>query len=111
MVPEALEKLRAHWVFLVVRYRVLKNNRHHPYHYIRVHYLQSEDYPARREFCTWLVNQEMLERNFVSGILFSDESNFGRQGGYNAHNWHIWAEEFVGWFVGGSHGTYVNRIN
>jgi hypothetical protein len=70
--------------------RVLKNNRHH---YICVHHLQSEDYPARREFCTWLVNQEMLEPNFVSPILFSNESNFGRQGCYNAHDWHISAEE------------------
>jgi hypothetical protein len=30
-------------------YRVLKNNRQHPYHYIRVHHLEPEDYPARRE--------------------------------------------------------------
>lgn len=73
--------------------RVLKNNRQHPYHYIRVQHLQPEDYPARREFCTWLLNQEMLEPNFVSRILFSDESLFGRQGCFNAHNWHIWAED------------------
>jgi hypothetical protein len=86
MVPEALEKLRARWVLLVVRYRVLKNNRQHPY--IRVHHLQPEDYPPRREFCTLLLSQEMLELNFVSRILFLDESNFD-----NDHNWHIWAEE------------------
>jgi hypothetical protein len=30
----------------------------------------------------------MLELNFVSRILFLDESNFD-----NDHNWHIWAEE------------------
>jgi hypothetical protein len=76
---EALEMLRARWVFLVVRYRVLKNNRQHPYHYIRVHHLQPEDYPPRREFCTWLLSQEILEPNFVSRILFSDESNFDKQ--------------------------------
>jgi hypothetical protein len=35
----------------------------------------------------------MLEPNFVSPILFSNESNFGRQGCYNAHDWHISAEE------------------
>jgi hypothetical protein len=35
----------------------------------------------------------MLEPNFVSRILFSDESNFDKQGCYNAHNWHFWAEE------------------
>jgi hypothetical protein len=75
-------------------YRVLKNNRQHRYHYIRVHHLQPEDYPARREFWTWLLNQEMLEPNFVSRILFSDQSNFGRQACYIAHNnLHIWKEE------------------
>jgi AraC-like DNA-binding protein len=36
-------------------YRVLKNNRKHPYHYIRVQHLQPEDYPTRREFCTWFL--------------------------------------------------------
>jgi hypothetical protein len=35
----------------------------------------------------------MLEPNFVSRILFSDESPFGRQGYYNVLNWHIGAEE------------------
>ena len=71
-------------------HRILKNNRQHPYHYTRVQHLQPEDYPARREFCTWLLNQEP---NFVFRILFSDESIFGRQGYHNAHNWHIWSEE------------------
>jgi hypothetical protein len=46
--------------------RVLKNKRQHPYHYIRAHHLQPEDYPARRECYTWLLNQEMLEPNSVS---------------------------------------------
>jgi hypothetical protein len=35
----------------------------------------------------------MLAPNFLSRILFSDESTFGRQGYYNVHNWHIWAGE------------------
>jgi hypothetical protein len=44
-------------------YRVLKNNRQHLNHYIHVHYLQPEDYPARREFCKRCWNQ-ILFRGF-----------------------------------------------
>jgi hypothetical protein len=40
-----------------------------------------------------LYNQKENTANFVSRILFSDESTFGREGCFNAHNWHIWAEE------------------
>lgn len=44
-------------------HRVLKSEQRHPYHYTRVQHLQAEDYPARMEFCTWLLNQEELESN------------------------------------------------
>jgi hypothetical protein len=69
---------------VVVRYKVLKNNRKESYPYIRVHHLQPEDYPARMEFCTWLLNQEISFHRFyfrLNQILAG------------AHNWHIWAEE------------------
>jgi hypothetical protein len=71
----------------------MKTERRYPYDYTRVQHLQPEDYPARREFCTWLLNLQVTNPNFVSRILFSDESIFGRQGCYDAHNWHIWVEE------------------
>jgi hypothetical protein len=74
-------------------HRVMKTERRHPYHYTRVQYLQPEDYPARWEFCTWLLNLEENTPNFVSPILFSNESTFGKQRCFNAHNWHIWTEE------------------
>jgi predicted DNA-binding protein YlxM (UPF0122 family) len=46
-------------------HRILKTNRRHPYHYTRVLYLQPEDHPARRAFCMWLLNKEILEPNFL----------------------------------------------
>jgi hypothetical protein len=61
-------------------YLVMKTERRRPYHYTRVQHLQPEDYPARREFCTWLLNLEENNPNFVLQILFSDESIFGRRG-------------------------------
>lgn len=73
--------------------RVMKNDRQHPFHFTRVQHLQPEDYPARVEFCLWLLEQENLQPNFVSNIMFSDESIFARQGCFNAHNLHVWANE------------------
>jgi hypothetical protein len=73
--------------------RVLADNRRHPYHYTRVQHLLPEDYPIRREFCLWLINQNDADPHFLSRILFSDESLFCREGCSNYHNLHIWAEE------------------
>jgi hypothetical protein len=64
----------------------MKRERRHPYHYTRVQHLQPEDYLARRQFCKWPLNLEENNPKFVSRILFSDESIFGRQGCYNTHN-------------------------
>jgi hypothetical protein len=61
--------------------RVLADNRRHPYHYTRVQHLLPEDYPIRREFCLWLINQNDAHPHFLSRILFFDESLF------------CWAEE------------------
>jgi hypothetical protein len=61
-------------------HRVLNENRLHPFHYTRVQHLEPEGYPARRNFCVWLLNKAAEDENFISRILFSDESSFGRQG-------------------------------
>jgi hypothetical protein len=60
--------------------RVLADNRRHPYHYTRVQHLLREDYPIRREFCLWLINQNDADLHFLSRILLSDESLFCREG-------------------------------
>jgi hypothetical protein len=52
--------------------RVPADNRRHPYHYTGVQHLLSEDYPIRREFYLWLINQNDAP-HFLSRILFSDE--------------------------------------
>jgi hypothetical protein len=57
--------------------RVPADNRRHPYHYTGVQHLLSEDYPIRREFYLWLINQNDA-LHFLSRILFSDESLFYR---------------------------------
>ncbi|KAH0817016.1 hypothetical protein GEV33_005775 [Tenebrio molitor] len=42
------------------------DNRRHPYHYTRVQHLLPEDYPIRREFCLWLINQNEADPHFLS---------------------------------------------
>jgi hypothetical protein len=57
--------------------RILKDNRQHTYHYTRIQNLLPEDLPFRVQFCE----------------LFTDECFFSRNGTYNIHNYHVWAEE------------------
>jgi hypothetical protein len=72
-------------------HRVLNENILHPFHYTRVQHLEPEDYPARRNVCVWLLNKAAEDENFISRILFSDESSFGRQGCFNHRNLHVWS--------------------
>jgi AraC-like DNA-binding protein len=72
-------------------HRVLNQNRLHPFYYTRVQRLEPEDYPARRNVCVWLLNKAAEDENFISRILFSDESSFGRQGCFNHRNLHVWS--------------------
>jgi len=74
-------------------HRVLSDERFHPYHYTRVQHLLPNDYGARLRFCTWLINCENDRPGFARNILFTDESNFTRDGVYNSRNTHLWADE------------------
>jgi hypothetical protein len=65
--------------------RVWNENRLHPFHYTRVQHLEPEDYPAR----VWLLNKAAEDENFISRILFSNESSFGRQGCFSHRNLHV----------------------
>jgi hypothetical protein len=72
-------------------HRVLNENILHPFHYTRVQHLEPEDYPARRNVCVWLLNKAAEDENFISRILFSDESSLGRQRCFNHRNLHVWS--------------------
>jgi hypothetical protein len=34
-----------------------------------------------------------MNPNFARNILFTEECSFSREGMYNTHNWHLWADE------------------
>lgn len=71
--------------------RILADEQLHPYHYRQVQALQPDDFPARQQFCEWLINRHENDPNFVSSILWTDESYFSRDGVFNMHNNHQWA--------------------
>lgn len=73
--------------------KILADEHLHPYHYTKVQALQPGDFPPRQQFCEWLLNMQENDPNFISNILWTDESYFSRDGIFNVHNNHQWAVE------------------
>jgi hypothetical protein len=51
--------------------RILKENSMHAYLHTRIQQLKPEDYPIRRMFCAWLLNQNNGNPNFLSRVAFT----------------------------------------
>jgi Helix-turn-helix domain (DUF4817) len=73
--------------------RILKSQKMHPYHIQLLQELIPEDYQRRLEFCQWVQNKIIQQRNFVHSILFTDEATFHRNGSVNRHNFHYYSTE------------------
>lgn len=71
-------------------WKILHRANLYPYHLQRVQVLQPRDNQARLHFSQWFLNQP---ENFGSRVLFTDESEFTRDGINNFHNQHLWALE------------------
>lgn len=74
-------------------HRVLRTHELKPFHSQKVQALHGPDRVARTAFCEWILEQHQADPMFVFNILFTDESNFDRDGVFNTHNIHHWAEE------------------
>jgi hypothetical protein len=72
-------------------WRVLREQLLYPYHLQRVQALTASDYPARLQFCQWLLQRCIVQPPFLSSILFTDEAGFCRDGIINFHNNQLWA--------------------
>lgn len=74
-------------------HRILKSHRMHPYAEAVLQELRPGDHLRRTEFCEfmWLNIQE--DGNFLSRIIWTDESKFSRGGIVNRRNKHFWATE------------------
>lgn len=70
---------------------ILKTYRQHPYHFIKVQELLPADKPKRLQFCHWILEKYIHDRDYVKNIFWTDESNFSRAGVLNLHNQHFWA--------------------
>jgi len=73
-------------------HRVLKAERLHPFHYTPVQDLEEFDPVARLEYCRVLLRKRAADPSFLENILFTDEATFTRNGVFNFHNAHTWAE-------------------
>lgn len=72
-------------------WRTLNKEVLHPYHRQSVQALHPEDNQQRLEFCQWILQQNARNPNFISLVLWSDESCFTRDGITNFHNEHVWS--------------------
>ena len=54
-----------------------------------LHSVSVADFPARRHFCEWFI-QQCVNPNFSATVLFTDEASFQRDQIVNFHNQHIW---------------------
>lgn len=72
---------------------VLRENLLHPYHVNKVQPLYENDNRHRLNFCNGILNRIQEDGNFLRCILWSDESMFTRDGVFNTHNFHHWADE------------------
>lgn len=65
----------------------------HPYSYHIVQFLSADDYIRRTEFCEFLITKLQEDENFLSKIIWTDESKFTREGIINRKNLHFWASQ------------------
>lgn len=72
---------------------ILREHSLHPYHLSTVQPLYENDNVQRLNFCNLLLNRINNDGDFVRRILWSDECMFTRDGVFNTHNNHFWADE------------------
>lgn len=73
--------------------RILNEENFHAYHLQRVQLLNPDDYPKRVRFAQWFLEESANDPNFPAYVLFTDEATFTREGVFNHHNQHLWAQE------------------
>lgn len=74
-------------------FKVLHQERLHPFHTTTVQEILLADKEHRLEFCNWLLERQINCNTFLPNILWTDESQFTRDGITNYHNLHTWANE------------------
>lgn len=70
---------------------IIRQEQLHAYHYRKVQNLNPNDNARRLRFCEWVLNSFQHNPDFLTNIIFTDESHFGRIGTWNTRNFHIYA--------------------
>lgn len=71
-------------------HRILKQNNKYPFHLTKVQALLAGDPQQRLSFCRLILQKDREDSEFLKKILWTDESNFPRDGSLNLHNTHHW---------------------
>lgn len=72
---------------------MLNSNILHPFHYTPVQELLPADLIARETFCRSILRRNAMDALYLNSILWTDESQFTRDGINNFHNLHYWSEQ------------------
>lgn len=72
-------------------WRILKEENLYPFHLQKVQSLLPEDFVPRVNCVRWFLEQDIVDPNFLSKVLFTDEATFTRDGIFNSRNSHVWA--------------------
>lgn len=73
--------------------RIFKINKIIPYKPKFCHTLEPNDEGKRLDFCLWIGEKCLTERNFENNIIFSDEASFTTNGVVSSQNCRYWSDE------------------
>lgn len=73
--------------------KILKKHKYRSFKYQLHQHLYEDDANRRIVYCDWLLQNNAINPNFTSLILFSDESRFTNNGMFNRQNTRYWAQE------------------
>lgn len=73
-------------------WRILHNQRYHPYRIILTQDITPIDIQLRLQFCQWAQQIIADDPDFFRFVMFSDEAKFKSNGELNRHNCHYWAD-------------------
>lgn len=73
--------------------RILRQHNMHPYSFVKLQALRPGDDQRRIEFCEMILTKIQDNPDFLSKIIWTDESKFSRDGVINRRNSHYWARE------------------
>ena len=91
--PRSSTRAAAHHLGIpdhVAVWRVLHQDKLHPYHFQKVQDLLPQDHIPRVNFARWALNKVERDEHFFNRVLFTDEATFTRAGVFNTHNMHAW---------------------